>query len=193
MLLARVQALSPPDATSWPAHLWRLERQGDHWSVHATGWHALDRRTRLARLNTILANAASWPGLKRLTWEVSGVVLEHAAIVESDRLWRATGDVPVLDFIALDFGARDGLGRKGVVTRGLAIVAGVEIEALWTEDNLNRQSILVARLAAHVAVEGSSAAGEVKDQNGDIRSFSRRDLGNFTANPVISLGLPDTD
>ncbi len=190
MALARIVSAAHPDPAVWDAARWQTDVFEGAWRVSAIGWAALDRRARVERLHTILANTAHDGSVDRLEWLASGVTLARGAIVASNMRWRATGVVPVLDLIALDPSARDADGRNGVVTRGLAIVTGHEIEAAWTEPTLKDQSILVARMAAHVLNDQEHAAMTVKDPHGRLRDIERRERGYFIANPVISFDLP---
>lgn len=190
MLLARIGAAQPPVFTVWPADIWRLDRVGNHWQVHAQGWHALNRQGRLDRLKLLLDNAAFWPESQTLVWEASKIELDRATMLDCHRTWTDTGDPPVLSFIALDFGAQDAEGRGGITSKGLAIIAGVEVEALASGNSLRRQSILVARMVAHLLKQDVPASGEVKDPEGATMRFQRRQPGHFSANSVICFDLP---
>jgi hypothetical protein len=193
MLIARIIAMPSLELTCWPAERWRVECAEGVCQVHAVGWHALDRMGRVECLRNVLMTSAADPAIKRLVWAASGVELDRSAIIACAARWQETGDAPVLDLIALDVAAVDAAGRSGVVSRGLAEIVGIEIEAISSNDYLRHQTTLVARMIAYVLSTDRHDGTTVKDQFGKLREFRRLEHGYFTANPVISFGLPVAD
>lgn len=196
MALAQIHSASEPDPRNWDKNCWRIDVYEGVWRVGAIGWAALDRGQRVDRLREIVARAAADNGAMQLDWLASGVSLDRRAIVTCAARWREAGIVPLLDVVALDPSVRDADGRHGVVTKGLSIVTGYEVEAVWAIGILEEQSILIAQLAARLFDIDLGATSEVKDQTGRLRVFERRDRGYFTNNAVISFALPpgiDTD
>jgi hypothetical protein len=172
---------------------WRTYPENGGWTIGACAWSALAWEERLMRLKTLLEIAANTAVIDALRWHGSGVVLDRAAISCAANRWRATGEPPVLQLIAIDPEASDQDGRRGVTSRGLAAIVGREVEALYGNEPEAAQCILLGRLAAHALSNGPIRESRVRDQQGRMRPLVHLGRGCFTAQPVILISSPHDD
>jgi hypothetical protein len=185
--IALIDAAPPACLTTAGEDRWAVFSTEGRWTIAARGWVSLGWSLRLNRLSDLLTSLVAETETSQIEWLFSGVILTRDAASRAERLWRETGDVPALQLVRVDVGARGEKGLEGITSSGLALIVGHEIEALCKPTTRNARAILVGRLIGHCLRFGPITGSDVRDHLGQVHRIEFHARGIFGCNATIRI------